>query len=216
MQSAPLSQLVNQLPGFAQGVSDQLSAMTGVVGTTVGSVTKPNQSTGTWKTRSAALNATALSAVYNSHLGDFGWLVPEKYVVLDAGYISAPAPAPSVGDDVGVGATPNGLTAPNGPYDYVIIGTPNRNNLWLLTRSATALTAPLQQQYLKVAQANNWPAASLQRLYTVPQTAIAAAASGSMMTAPPLPSFSSSSSSGMPAMMQFEPSVYGQDMVPLS
>lgn len=117
------------------------------------------------KIRSASLNATTMVGVYNSHLGDFGWLIPEKYVILDAGYISTPA----TNADPTASSGPSG---PSGPYDYVIVGTPNRHNLWLLARASTALSPSLQQQYLKTAQANAYPVNNLQRLYVVPQTGL--------------------------------------------
>lgn len=236
IQTPTLSQLVNQLPGFAQGVSDQLNAMNNANSTnssnTTNSANSANanknvvplsvagKSVGTWKTRSASLDATGVSGVYNSRLGDFGWLVPEKYVILDAGYISSASPssAPQTQmqliDGTVTTATSPPAPLPSGPYDYIIIGTPNRNNLWLLTRSATALTPALQQQYLKVAQTNNWPSASLQRLYTVPQTAAPASTGMSSVTSP-LNSVLLTQQMNQNQFVQFEPSMYGQDAVSL-
>lgn len=128
---------------------------------------------GTWKTKKGTLTPTITSGVYNSSLGDFAWLVPEKYVILDAGYIttnSNQANNMSTNMPVDMSSQAPNTIPSTGMYDYAIIGTPNRHNLWLLARSPTALTTELQGQYAKIAQANQYPATTLARAYVVPQS----------------------------------------------
>lgn len=82
-------------------------------------------------------------------VGFVPWLpfIKGKYVVLDAGY-----------------ASPNRR---GGEYDYAVVGTPNKEMLWLLSRQPIADDA-LKEIFIQLGLKNGYSQETLARLYQTP------------------------------------------------